>query len=300
MSELLTIDGMVLPGREGAGAEVRPEVSAPPRPAPRWLLPLAAAALLHLGVLVLLGVMVRSTPMPEGGAEVLPIRLYAAGEVSELADSANSVKPRQAPRQSVSVKTQSGKGKPNATAMAVAEVAGAVPVHEVMALVQSAPLSPSVAAREVSFSAPVIPELADGVGGQLLASASVVGSPGSQLGRAADNPAGGGFVASGDQSLMASGADSGVVLAYPLYRENPPPEYPLLARRRQLEGTVVLEAQVGADGLVEELALHQSSGHRLLDEAALKGVKGWRFEPGRRGVTAVAMKVLVPVRFGLR
>jgi protein TonB len=90
------------------------------------------------------------------------------------------------------------------------------------------------------------------------------------------------------------------VLAHPLYRENPEPEYPALARRRQQEGTVVIEALVTPEGKVGGLALRQSSGHPLLDEAALKGVKGWRFEPGRRGAVAVAMKVLVPVRFGLR
>ena len=89
-------------------------------------------------------------------------------------------------------------------------------------------------------------------------------------------------------------------MARPLYRQNPPPEYPLLARRRQLEGTVVLEALVGPAGRVRELSVKESSGHQLLDEAALRAVKNWRFAPGRQGTTPVAMPVLVPVRFHLQ
>ncbi len=91
-----------------------------------------------------------------------------------------------------------------------------------------------------------------------------------------------------------------MVLARPRYRDNPSPLYPDQARRRQLEGTVVLEASIGEKGKVDELVIHASSGHRLLDEAALKAVRLWLFEPGRRNGVPIPMKILVPVRFGLR
>ncbi len=91
-----------------------------------------------------------------------------------------------------------------------------------------------------------------------------------------------------------------VILATPLYRKNPPPEYPARARRRHLQGTVVLGVSVSRDGEVEELEIHESSGHKLLDRAALKAVRSWLFEPGTNGGVQVAMKVLVPVRFSLR
>lgn len=91
-----------------------------------------------------------------------------------------------------------------------------------------------------------------------------------------------------------------VTMAIPLYRENPPPEYPALARRRHLEGTVVLEVSVTGNGRVRRLAVHESSGHRILDKAAERAVRKWLFEPGRRGIVPVAMEVLVPVRFSLR
>ena len=96
--------------------------------------------------------------------------------------------------------------------------------------------------------------------------------------------------------------DSGPALieARPLYRENPPPEYPRLARRRGYEGTVLLEVLVDEAGRVKELKLAESSGHAALDRAAEKSVKRWRFTAGRRGEDPVQMWVKVPVRFELR
>lgn len=88
--------------------------------------------------------------------------------------------------------------------------------------------------------------------------------------------------------------------ARPRYRDNPPPTYPERARRLRLEGTVVLAALVDGGGTVDDLAVHASSGHQLLDDAALRAVRGWLFEPGKRGGLPVTMQVLVPVRFALR
>lgn len=90
-----------------------------------------------------------------------------------------------------------------------------------------------------------------------------------------------------------------VVMARPLYRVNPPPPYPAKARRRNLEGTVILEVAVSAKGEVETLQVKESCGHRILDRAALSAVKNWVFEPGSRDGIPVSMTVLVPVRFAL-
>ncbi len=86
----------------------------------------------------------------------------------------------------------------------------------------------------------------------------------------------------------------------PAYRRNPPPVYPVAARRRGYEGTVVLEVLVSALGTVDDLRVFRSSGFKLLDQAAMRAVKSWLFEPGRREGHAVAMWVKVPVRFQLR
>jgi protein TonB len=87
--------------------------------------------------------------------------------------------------------------------------------------------------------------------------------------------------------------------ATPLYRQNPVPEYPSIARKRGYQGTVVLEVLVTREGKVKELALSASSGFSVLDQAALTSVNTWLFEPGTRGGEKVDMWVKVPVRFRL-
>ena len=87
--------------------------------------------------------------------------------------------------------------------------------------------------------------------------------------------------------------------ATPLYRRNPVPEYPLIARKRGYQGTVVLDVHVTREGQVRELSLSVSSGYSVLDQAALTSVKTWLFDPGTRGGDKVDMWVKVPVRFKL-
>jgi protein TonB len=84
------------------------------------------------------------------------------------------------------------------------------------------------------------------------------------------------------------------------YLNNPRPAYPPIARKLGLEGLVVLRVQVSAKGVPEQVAVTQTSGAPVLDEAALKAVQGWTFVPARRGDTPVAHVVDVPVRFRLR
>ncbi len=91
-----------------------------------------------------------------------------------------------------------------------------------------------------------------------------------------------------------------IVEARPLYRINPPPKYPAMARRRGYTGHVVLEVLVGQDGSVADLYLFSSSGHAILDNAAISSVKTWIFEPGMRGEEKVKMWVRVPIRFELK
>jgi protein TonB len=88
--------------------------------------------------------------------------------------------------------------------------------------------------------------------------------------------------------------------ARPLYRSNPPPKYPAVARRRGFQGNVVLEVLVGPLGNVIELHVLSSSGYPILDRAAKSSVKNWTFEPGMRGQEKVEMWVRVPIRFELK
>jgi protein TonB len=88
--------------------------------------------------------------------------------------------------------------------------------------------------------------------------------------------------------------------AIPVYRSNPPPEYPAVARRRGYEGTVVVEVLVSKEGGVRDFRLFQSSGYRVLDRAATAAIKNWRFEPAKAGDEKIEMWVKVPVRFQLK
>ncbi|MBU2054257.1 MAG: energy transducer TonB [Proteobacteria bacterium] len=87
--------------------------------------------------------------------------------------------------------------------------------------------------------------------------------------------------------------------AVPRYGDNARPAYPPLARLRGYQGVVVLFAEVLVDGRVGQVGIRHSSGHEILDRAALEAVRTWRFEPGRREGRAVTMSVEVPVRFVL-
>jgi len=89
------------------------------------------------------------------------------------------------------------------------------------------------------------------------------------------------------------------VVTMPRYRENPPPSYPAKARRRGYRGVTILSAEILTDGSVGELTVTTSSGYKILDDAALRAVKAWIFEPAREDGRAVTGRVDIPVRFEL-
>lgn len=81
------------------------------------------------------------------------------------------------------------------------------------------------------------------------------------------------------------------------YLHNPKPEYPAIAKRLRLRGTVVLAVTVDPAGIPTGIEVATSSGASVLDDAAQRSVRDWRFVPARRGSVPVAGTVLVPIRF---
>ena len=82
---------------------------------------------------------------------------------------------------------------------------------------------------------------------------------------------------------------------------NPVPPYPPDALAGGIEGLVLLRVRIGADGAVEEAAVHQSSGTPSLDESALSTVRRqWRFQPATRCGLAVSYEAILPIRFTIR
>jgi protein TonB len=76
--------------------------------------------------------------------------------------------------------------------------------------------------------------------------------------------------------------------------------YPLMARRMGIQGRVVLDVEVLADGLCGRADVAQSSGHDVLDRAALESVRTWQFVPARHGSQAVTRWFKVPITFSLK
>lgn len=76
--------------------------------------------------------------------------------------------------------------------------------------------------------------------------------------------------------------------------------YPALARERGWEGTVLVSVAVTADGTLTAARLLRSSGHALLDQASLSGLRrihGLPVEGAQLGVDPV--EVILPIRFRL-
>lgn len=81
---------------------------------------------------------------------------------------------------------------------------------------------------------------------------------------------------------------------------NPSPEYPDFAADQGLEGTVVLRVKVLPNGKPGEVKVKKSSGHGILDDAAVAAAKRWAFTPAKRGNTPVEGWAIFPVEFKLQ
>ncbi len=76
-----------------------------------------------------------------------------------------------------------------------------------------------------------------------------------------------------------------------------PPDYPLISKRMNEQGKVVLRVELGEDGRVAAAEVKTSSGFHTLDEAALNTVKTWRCKPLMRDGAAVRTVALQPFVF---
>ena len=80
---------------------------------------------------------------------------------------------------------------------------------------------------------------------------------------------------------------------------NRAPIYPESALRRGEEGRVLLRVDVSAEGMPLDVSVAGTSGHPILDSAALSAVRQWRFVPGMLAGRTVAAVAEVPIRFHL-
>jgi len=81
----------------------------------------------------------------------------------------------------------------------------------------------------------------------------------------------------------------------PLY--TPPPDYPVLARQARVQGDVVLDATLDAQGAVTNLTV--VPGPQLLYAAALQAVRNWKYEPVYLNGEPMPVSMEVTVHFHL-
>ena len=93
------------------------------------------------------------------------------------------------------------------------------------------------------------------------------------------------------------GQEAATILHEARYRQQTPPLYPRRALDLGQQGTAILHVEVNHDGFTRTLKVAQSSGHRLLDRAALAAVRKWEFEPTQMNGERITSWVRVPVSF---
>lgn len=122
-----------------------------------------------------------------------------------------------------------------------------------------------------------------------------------------DTAKGGGGL-TGQRAKASDGLRSGDRPLFPSNQVDEPPvlvssvvpNYPEDARRRRIEGEVVLQFVVDRDGRVED-GIKVIESIPILDRAAIDALRKWRFSPGRnRDGTAVRVLLEVPLHFTLR
>jgi TonB family protein len=78
----------------------------------------------------------------------------------------------------------------------------------------------------------------------------------------------------------------------------PRPFYPSEARKKKIEGEVMLEATIGTDGIPREIKV-TSSLDPLLDENAIQAISTWRFEPATKDGKPIEKRVPISVRYSI-
>ncbi len=85
----------------------------------------------------------------------------------------------------------------------------------------------------------------------------------------------------------------------PVVIDSPDPEYSVAAHNAKIEGTVVLFATIGTDGLTHDIQVARPLGYGL-DELAVEAVKRWTFKPAKSQGKAVQVKINIEVPFRYR
>lgn len=112
---------------------------------------------------------------------------------------------------------------------------------------------------------------------------------GVMTGKVVDNPGNGEDVGTGngkeiglgDGKGTGIGSGMGIAVQPPKIIKHKTPRYPFAAKRDGIEGVTRVKILIDSAGKVEDIIIAESSGSKLLDDAAIKAVKKWRFIPAK-------------------
>lgn len=102
------------------------------------------------------------------------------------------------------------------------------------------------------------------------------------------------------KATLPSVPSSSTGIARATFYHQPPPTIPIAAYRQGLHGTTHLRLRITADGHVSDITVTRSSGHPILDAAAVSAVRRWRSEPVQRDGRPAATTHRVIVDFPRR
>jgi protein TonB len=104
-----------------------------------------------------------------------------------------------------------------------------------------------------------------------------------------------------DASLFATAFELSQVDQKPSVLRSIPPTYPFLAKRKNIEGQVMLRFVVDKDGYAQEPEVFSAEPEGAgFEEAALKAIARYKFKPAIKDGEAVDCIVRLPISFELR
>jgi TonB family protein len=78
----------------------------------------------------------------------------------------------------------------------------------------------------------------------------------------------------------------------------PEPEYPDKARKKKIQGTVMVSIVITPEGTVRDAKV-MTGVDKALDQKALEAVSKWRFQPATKDGKPVALRTVVEIGFHL-
>ena len=101
------------------------------------------------------------------------------------------------------------------------------------------------------------------------------------------------------RTLQATGGEAQTMTSVGVLHSTHP-VYPRIARKSGWEGTVLVRVTVETNGRASAAEVSRSSGHKVLDDAAVKAVRRWSFRPARDGNIPIRSDVVIPLKFSLK